>query len=260
MNDNSSRSHVVFRVVRAHWAATPLPCIADACPCGAQHIDAEPIEQQGAERKMYQSELVRARAPAVNAAPHALAHIATQSFVDLAGSERVRGVVRGEEVRETHHINTSLLSLGSVIDGIVGKKSCVRLAPRPPPPDAPSHSHVSFWECTLTKLLQSSLSGRARGVLICTISPVASNFQTSRNTLFFAKRAVHVRSAVRSNVVAVDESTAARHQTDGAVVSTGPASANADASDETDDAAAARADANEARIEFLERALEFAAG
>ena len=76
-------------------------------------------------------------------------------LVDLAGSERAkRTKAEGARLKEGIHINRGLLALGNVINAIVdGAK------------------HVPYRDSKLTRLLQDSLGGNSRTVMIACVSP-----------------------------------------------------------------------------------------
>ena len=78
--------------------------------------------------------------------------------MDLAGSECVgkSGAVRGQ-AKEAGMINTSLLTLGRVISSLVD-----RLA------------YIPYRDSKLTRLLQESLGGRAKTLIVATIAPKAT--------------------------------------------------------------------------------------
>lgn len=48
--------------------------------------------------------------------------------------------------------------------------------------------HVPFRDSKLTRILQPALSGQAKVVVICTISPTSNSIEESANTLKFASR------------------------------------------------------------------------
>ncbi|KAJ2924618.1 hypothetical protein H1R20_g12471, partial [Candolleomyces eurysporus] len=113
------------------------------------------------------------------------------SLIDLAGSEKATS--DKERTREGKYINTSLLTLGTVIqtlaDNSAKKKS----------------DHVPFRNSKLTRLLQPSLSGNARISVICTINPDPSAIAESTSTLLFAKRIKSVKlNAQKKEVVDTD--------------------------------------------------------
>eukprot|EP00543_Licmophora_paradoxa_P000774 CAMPEP_0202454818 /NCGR_PEP_ID=MMETSP1360-20130828/12465_1 /ASSEMBLY_ACC=CAM_ASM_000848 /TAXON_ID=515479 /ORGANISM="Licmophora paradoxa, Strain CCMP2313" /LENGTH=704 /DNA_ID=CAMNT_0049074229 /DNA_START=92 /DNA_END=2203 /DNA_ORIENTATION=+ len=95
------------------------------------------------------------------------------NFVDLAGYDSIRSTgISAKRGKEGQFINKSLSTLGQVIHNLQGK----------------SHSHIPYRNSKLTRLLQPSLSGSARLVLICTISPFVNKIEESHNSLNFAIR------------------------------------------------------------------------
>ena len=95
--------------------------------------------------------------------------------IDLAGSERLRKAhgdkMNSSRLREGISINSGLLALGNVINALRLKKS-----------------HVPFRDSKLTRLLQDSLSGNSRTVMIACISPSDRAFEETLNTLKYATR------------------------------------------------------------------------
>ena len=89
------------------------------------------------------------------------------NLVDLAGSER-QGKTGAEGVRlkEATKINLSLTALGNVISSLVdGSK------------------HVPYRDSRLTRLLQDSLGGNARTVMIANFGPADYNYEETVTTL-----------------------------------------------------------------------------
>ncbi|TFK26830.1 kinesin-domain-containing protein [Coprinopsis marcescibilis] len=113
------------------------------------------------------------------------------SLIDLAGSEKATS--DKERTREGKYINTSLLTLGTVIGTLAdnaGKKKA---------------DHVPFRNSKLTRMLQPSLSGNARISVVCTINPDTSAIGESMSTLLFAKRIKNVKlNAQKKEVVDTD--------------------------------------------------------
>jgi chromosome segregation ATPase len=66
--------------------------------------------------------------------------------------------------------------------------------------------HIPYRDSKLTRLLQPSLSGNARMVLLCCISPLATHLEESHNTFKFATRAKKIKQKAVINVTA-DEKT-----------------------------------------------------
>lgn len=82
-------------------------------------------------------------------------------FVDLAGSERLkRTAATGDRAKEAVSINAGLSALGNVISalGDPTKKA----------------THVPYRDSKLTRLLQDSLGGNARTMMVACVSPVRS--------------------------------------------------------------------------------------
>ncbi|XP_038153999.1 kinesin-like protein KIF21B isoform X3 [Cyprinodon tularosa] len=107
-------------------------------------------------------------------------------FVDLAGSERLKRTgATGERAREGISINCGLLALGNVISalGDQNKKA----------------GHVPYRDSKLTRLLQDSLGGNSRTVMIACISPSDRDFMETLNTLKYANRARNIKNKVVVN-------------------------------------------------------------
>eukprot|EP01133_Synstelium_polycarpum_P011504 gene11504-13421_t len=111
-------------------------------------------------------------------------------FVDLAGSERVKKTkAEGQRLKEGININGGLLALGNVISAL----GDTRRTNKP--------KHVPYRDSKLTRMLQSSLGGNSRTLMIACISPADSNFEETLNTLKYAYRA---RNIMNKPVVNVD--------------------------------------------------------
>ncbi|XP_036360746.1 kinesin-like protein KIF21A isoform X4 [Octopus sinensis] len=107
-------------------------------------------------------------------------------FVDLAGSERLKRTgATGDRAKEGISINCGLLALGNVISalGDKTKKGC----------------HVPYRDSKLTRLLQDSLGGNSRTLMIACISPSDRDFMETLNTLKYANRAKNIRNVVVAN-------------------------------------------------------------
>ncbi|KAK6983284.1 Kinesin-like protein kifc3, partial [Biomphalaria glabrata] len=94
------------------------------------------------------------------------------NLVDLAGSERVsKSMAEGARLKEAQSINKSLACLGDVIHALRNK-----------------HGHVPYRNSKLTYLLQDSLGGDSKTLMIVQVSPVEKNVSETVCTLTFGQR------------------------------------------------------------------------
>eukprot|EP00899_Mesostigma_viride_P025575 jgi/Mesvir1/6201/Mv00884-RA.2 len=102
-------------------------------------------------------------------------------LVDLAGSERAKKTkAQGEQMKEGIKINQGLLALSNVISALGDERK--------------KNSHVPYRDSKLTRLLQDSLGGNSRTVMIACVSPADKNFAESLNTLKWANRARNIKN------------------------------------------------------------------
>ena len=112
------------------------------------------------------------------------------NLVDLAGSERNKKTgATGAQLKEGAAINKSLSALGNVINALSSKSS--KKSTVPP---------YVYRDSKLTRLLQESLGGNSRTIMLATISPASDNYQESLSTLNYAKRAKTIKNKARKNV------------------------------------------------------------
>ncbi|XP_061752221.1 kinesin-like protein KIF3B [Nerophis ophidion] len=106
------------------------------------------------------------------------------NMVDLAGSERQSKTgAKGERLKEATKINLSLSALGNVISALADGKG----------------GHVPYRDSKLTRLLQDSLGGNAKTVMIATVGPSHRNHHESLATLRYANRAKNIKNKPRVN-------------------------------------------------------------
>lgn len=106
------------------------------------------------------------------------------NLVDLAGSERQsKSGATGERLREATKINLSLSVLGNVISSLVDGKS----------------KHIPYRDSKLTRLLQDSIGGNSKTLMIACISPGLNNYEETLSTLRYAKRAKNIKNKPRIN-------------------------------------------------------------
>jgi len=163
MNDQSSRSHAIFTIY---------------------------VQQQRQARSENPFGLNDDDDDKENATVSATGDLETLSakfhFVDLAGSERLKRTgATGDRAKEGISINCGLLALGNVISalGDVARKA----------------SHVPYRDSKLTRLLQDSLGGNSRTLMIACVSPSDRDFMETLNTLKYANRARNIKNKVTAN-------------------------------------------------------------
>ena len=106
------------------------------------------------------------------------------NLVDLAGSERQNKTgSTGERLKEASKINLSLSALGNVISALVNG----------------SGSHIPYRDSKLTRLLQDSLGGNSRTLMIANIGPASYNLEETLTTLRYAHRAKSIQNKPRVN-------------------------------------------------------------
>ncbi|XP_032780357.2 kinesin-like protein KIF3B [Daphnia magna] len=106
------------------------------------------------------------------------------NLVDLAGSERqTKTGASGDRLKEASKINLSLSALGNVISALVDGKN----------------GHVPYRDSKLTRLLQDSLGGNSRTVMVANIGPASYNYEETLTTLRYASRAKHIRNKPQIN-------------------------------------------------------------
>ncbi|NXG56377.1 KIF3C protein, partial [Hemiprocne comata] len=106
------------------------------------------------------------------------------NLVDLAGSERQSKMgAHGERPKEASKINLSLSALGNVISALVDGKS----------------THIPYRDSKLTRLLQDSLGGNAKTIMVATLGPASHSYDESLSTLRFANRAKNIKNKPRVN-------------------------------------------------------------
>ncbi|KAF1329606.1 Kinesin-like protein, partial [Globisporangium splendens] len=107
------------------------------------------------------------------------------NLVDLAGSEKwdTDVVVDNDRCKEFASINQNLSALGNVVSALTN----------------PKRTHIPYRDSKLTRLLQDSLSGNTRTVVIATISPSETALDETTSTLMFPDRAKCVMVNVKAN-------------------------------------------------------------
>ena len=106
------------------------------------------------------------------------------ALVDLAGSECVgKSKAQGKTMQEASSINRSLLALKKIILDLS--------SPNPP-------SHISYRDSKLTELLQDSIGGFSRTLLIACVSSSSRDIEETKSTLEYATKARLIKNLVNS--------------------------------------------------------------
>jgi hypothetical protein len=117
------------------------------------------------------------------------------SLIDLAGSEKmvalgnVSVLPSSEHLKELTAINQSLSSLGNVISALASKH-------RP---------HIPYRDSKLTRILQDSLGGNTRTILLSCVTPSMVHAAETISTLQFTDRAKNVMIKSKANLVIDDK-------------------------------------------------------
>ncbi|XP_038603084.1 kinesin-like protein KIF17 isoform X3 [Tachyglossus aculeatus] len=106
------------------------------------------------------------------------------NLVDLAGSERQSKTgATGERLKEATKINLSLSALGNVISALVDGRC----------------RHIPYRDSKLTRLLQDSLGGNTRTLMVACLSPADNNYDETLSTLRYANRAKNIKNKPHIN-------------------------------------------------------------
>ncbi|XP_065106462.1 uncharacterized protein [Paramisgurnus dabryanus] len=106
------------------------------------------------------------------------------SLVDLAGSERAAKTgAKDDQLKEANSINKSLSALGDVISAL-----------------SMEQPHVPYRNNKLTQLMQDSLGGNAKTLMILNISPSDCNLEETLTSLIYATRVKAITNSAQKNV------------------------------------------------------------
>ncbi|CAG8501445.1 15186_t:CDS:2, partial [Racocetra fulgida] len=167
MNSKSSRSHAIFSVIMAQqkFVGSPMPAApAPARPATPSRLDSSRIARTSSNLNLRMSRRFdEGDWVTVTSKFH---------FVDLA---------------EGISINGGLLALGNVISALGD------------PNKAKHVTHVPYRDSKLTRLLQDSLGGNAKTLMIACVSSSESNLNETINTLKYANRARNIKNSISIN-------------------------------------------------------------
>ena len=107
------------------------------------------------------------------------------NLVDLAGSERQKKTgASGALLKEGAKINLSLSALGNVISALS---------------EGGKGKHIPYRDSKLTRMLQDSLGGNTKTLMVAAISPADYNFEETMSTLRYANRAKNIKNKPKIN-------------------------------------------------------------
>lgn len=89
----------------------------------------------------------------------------------------------GDRLKEATKINLSLSALGNVISALVDGKS----------------KHIPYRDSKLTRLLQDSLGGNTKTLMVACLSPADNNYEETLSTLRYANRAKNIQNKPKIN-------------------------------------------------------------
>ncbi|KAK0143731.1 Centromere-associated protein E [Merluccius polli] len=151
MNQRSSRSHTIFRMVRTTLILNIFCMILES------RERSDPASGENSDGAIIVSHL---------------------NLVDLAGSERASQTgAEGARFKEGCNINRSLFTLAQVIKKLS---------------DESLRGFTNYRDSKLTRILQNSLGGNAKTVIICTITP--ETMEQTLSTLQFASTAKKMKN------------------------------------------------------------------
>ncbi len=106
--------------------------------------------------------------------------VALINLIDLAGSERADSTgATGDRLKEGAAINLSLTCLGNCISALAANSD---------PAKGKKPVRVPYRDSALTMLLQNSLGGNAKTIMIAALSPADINYEETLSTLRYADR------------------------------------------------------------------------
>jgi hypothetical protein len=111
------------------------------------------------------------------------------TLVDLAGSERIKKTgAEGGRRKEGININKGLFVLGQVVSAL--SESRPKYKRKPP-----------YRDSKLTRLLQDSLGGNSRTIMLACVSPADFNIEETVTTLRYATNARNIKNTATRNVI-----------------------------------------------------------
>lgn len=221
MNEHSSRSHAIL-VLEIEQQHSVDGNDADINNTANIAVDAMPMQKQRKQtnnKSQSNNVSTSTSTPTSNSTQTTTTlRVGKLNFVDLAGSERQSKTnSSGERQKESIKINLSLSVLGSVINSLMKLHSSPADASNSldSKPTLPGKSAgdtnknkggsssqrfiAPYRDSKLTRLLQDSLGGNSKTLMIANIGPASYNYDETIVTLNYASRAKCIRNKPRLN-------------------------------------------------------------
>lgn len=216
MNEHSSRSHAIFVITIEQQHQHQQPELESERPELAISANQMKTQRNNKQQVMIDTrpsvQSASSSSSSSSSAKNTRIRVGQLNLVDLAGSERQRKTNNsGQRHKESIKINLSLSALGNVINSLMkinGQQQsnkahdAAAAASRVPSAAAINKSdgyHVPYRDSKLTRLLQDSLGGNSRTLMIANIGPASYNYDETINTLNYASRAKCIRNRPRLN-------------------------------------------------------------
>ncbi|XP_067376493.1 uncharacterized protein si:dkey-96l17.6 [Channa argus] len=147
--------------------------------CANQHISATKMNVESSRSHLIVGIMVESR----NLTNGSLS-TGKLSLVDLAGSERAAKTgAKDHQLKEANSINKSLSALGDVISALSAELP-----------------HVPYRNSKLTQVMQDSLGGNAKTLMIVNVSPSECNLDETLTSLIYATRVKAITNNAQRNV------------------------------------------------------------
>lgn len=202
MNERSSRSHCVIRVVVEKTITLFVPPAEDDATATTAGMATDQEDDDDDTGDDVESLTSVGTSPVSSSPegggggggggsrrkPQVKKILSTLNLVDLAGSERVSKTgATGLRMIEGGHINKSLTILTTVINRLT---------------EPGTNNFVPYRDSRLTHLLKTAIGGNSFTSVFCCITPAVENVDESRSTLQFASRAKRIKNSVVVNELA----------------------------------------------------------
>ncbi|CAD8174934.1 unnamed protein product [Paramecium octaurelia] len=112
-------------------------------------------------------------------------------IVDLAGSEKVYLEQKSKNQQEGSNINKSLLALSHCLTMLSDKTK--------------KNQHIPYRNSKLTRLLQDSLGGNTKTIMIACVQQNKQSYDEILNTLTYSQRATQIKKQVHKEVTSIQQ-------------------------------------------------------